>query len=629
MSVIPCGRALHAEDRSGAQADLSKIDIPALAANPEWRALLHCLPLHSKSCRSRVASAKFFLAPDGAENPTAELQATIKSFFDSAHAQAPETPSRCAYPARFEWIKSQIDPSLLTLPDPACPALATWMEAINPEGLTLIFPSSFINNPASAFGHTLLRIDQPGQTEDTRLLAYTANFAAATQGEAALLYAFKGVFGGYDGFFSVAPYYEKVTKYSDLENRDIWEYPLDFSKAEVRRVVLHVWELRNVPFYYYYFDENCSYQLLSLLEIARPNLDLSAELNLWVIPVDTIRALQEREGLLKGSIFRPSLATKLRHEISLTPRDQALIAKSLADTNRELDASKLDSFNVQEKAHILDIAYDMITYTRIRERRDDEESRTRAWKLLSMRSALSKAAPLPPPPAPATRPEMGHGTMKLTAGFGQEDGLNFGTLGFRGAFHDQLDQIAGYLPGAQIKFLDLTLRYDEDEHLNVDRFTFFDIESLSPQDTFFHPLSWNVRLGSEREHISKHEWTHVWSLQAGGGASATFAQHGLLYALLEGEFQSSTQLHSAAALGIGPRAGFVVPFTATWALEGKTLFEYFVAGDEHTKFQSSLMQRVSLDSHFALRFGAQHVRDLGENSNRAMLEIEYFATPVW
>ncbi len=603
-------------------------DLKLMSDTPEWRALLHCLPLRGETCKSRVASSSFFLAPNGASNPAAELEATIESFFEAVTLGAPELPTRCRYPARFEWIVGQLALGSPALPNPPCPTLEGWMEAVNPEAVTLIFPSSFINNPASAFGHTLLRIDQPGQTEESRLLAYTANFAAETQGEASLLYAFKGVFGGYDGFFSVAPYYDKVTQYSDLENRDIWEYPLDLTQAEVRRLVLHVWELKEVPFYYYYFDENCSYQLLSLLEVARPSLELSKELNLWVIPVDTIRALQERDGLIKGAVFRPSLATKLRHIISTSPDSINLLAKSLADTNEELDETTLSELPLEQKAQALDVAYDMLTYTRILERSDDEKARERAWKLLSMRSSLARRSS-PTLPVPSTRPEAAHGTMKFTAGAGFEDRDYFSTLGFRGAFHDQLDPIAGYLPGAQIKFLDLDLRYDNEKQLNVDRFTFFDIESLSARDAFFRPLSWNVSLGSEREHISKHTWAQVWSLQAGGGVSGELRSNGLIYGLMGSELQASSALDSGAALGFGPRIGFVTPLSDSWAIEGRTLFEYFVAGDEHTKFQSSLTQRVSLSSKFALRIGVHNIRNLGNTSNRIMIELEYFALPVW
>ena len=51
--------------------------------------------------------------------------------------------------------------------------------------------------------------------------------------------------------------------------RDAWQV------EETARMVEHVWELRQVRFDYYFFDENCSFRLLELLEVARPSLRLT------------------------------------------------------------------------------------------------------------------------------------------------------------------------------------------------------------------------------------------------------------------------------------------------------------------------------------------------------------------
>ena len=73
------------------------------------------------------------------------------------------------------------------------------------------------------------------------------------------------------------PYYRKVREYNDIESRDIWEYKLKLSEEEVSRVLLHLWEMQRAEFDYYFLDENCSYQLLSLLDVAREDLHLTKE----------------------------------------------------------------------------------------------------------------------------------------------------------------------------------------------------------------------------------------------------------------------------------------------------------------------------------------------------------------
>jgi hypothetical protein len=88
----------------------------------------------------------------------------------------------------------------------------------------------------------------------------------------------------------------KIQEYGDFDHRDIWEYRLNFNADEMRRMLYHIYELDNIFSYYYFFDENCSYSLLFLLDAARPGLALSDEFYsrffTWVIPIDTIRGVE-------------------------------------------------------------------------------------------------------------------------------------------------------------------------------------------------------------------------------------------------------------------------------------------------------------------------------------------------
>ncbi|NIQ11965.1 MAG: DUF4105 domain-containing protein, partial [candidate division Zixibacteria bacterium] len=57
------------------------------------------------------------------------------------------------------------------------------------------------------------------------------------------------------------------------------------------RMFMHVWELEKIYSHYFFFDENCAFQLLFLFDAARPSLRLVDQARPWVIPVDTIRLL--------------------------------------------------------------------------------------------------------------------------------------------------------------------------------------------------------------------------------------------------------------------------------------------------------------------------------------------------
>jgi hypothetical protein len=94
--------------------------------------------------------------------------------------------------------------------------------------LTLIFPEGFMNNPASIFGHTLLRVDAGSDDGREDLLGWAVDFTAKAGDELLPLYMAKGVFGFFPGLFG-SPYYQQLKRYADW-NRDIWEYRLDVDR---------------------------------------------------------------------------------------------------------------------------------------------------------------------------------------------------------------------------------------------------------------------------------------------------------------------------------------------------------------------------------------------------------------
>ena len=88
------------------------------------------------------------------------------------------TKAQCAFIARYHRLQEQLNWNPTFFTQQPCNKFDAWFSELNPQGITLIFPSAYKNTPASIFGHSSLRIDQKGQTEQTRILAYTINYAA-------------------------------------------------------------------------------------------------------------------------------------------------------------------------------------------------------------------------------------------------------------------------------------------------------------------------------------------------------------------------------------------------------------------------------------------------------------------
>ncbi|MGH8376124.1 MAG: DUF4105 domain-containing protein, partial [Pseudomonas sp.] len=306
-----------------------------LANDPFWISLGHYETAKLGGWRSYVSDRKFFLAADGNEHPDHELAATIQALY--APASAGEKHAQCVYPARTRWLKEQL--GLSGLPTPACAEFKQWFKDVSPDSAVMIFPAAYLNSPSSMFGHTLLRIDQAEVKSDkTSLLSYAINFGAYIEGsDNSILYAWKGLMGGYPGLFAMVPYQEKLSEYRSLENRDLWEYRLNLTRQETARMVEHVWELKQIKFDYFFFDENCSYRLLELLQVARPSLRLTEQFPLTAIPTDTVKAVKNA-GLVESIQYRPSRERELLSRAEpLNPEEQQWVLKVSADQKQLQD----------------------------------------------------------------------------------------------------------------------------------------------------------------------------------------------------------------------------------------------------------------------------------------------------
>ena len=168
--------------------------------------------LHYNKGKSLADGEKFFLSPQGKSDPDAELLATIAAFKNpDSKVGWFNYPAQCVFRERYEFLKSS--GLLENTPKLSCPVFDEWITGLNPESISLIFSSSYPNNPSSLFGHTLLRVNQKNKNND--LLDYAIAFSAVPEkDDLGLIFAFKGFFGGYKGLFEVTKYYTYIWGYT-------------------------------------------------------------------------------------------------------------------------------------------------------------------------------------------------------------------------------------------------------------------------------------------------------------------------------------------------------------------------------------------------------------------------------
>ena len=541
---------------SGASASAAPLSLPSaqlqtLANTPYWHLLLHYEPAHTASgVRSEARSSHFFLASNGRDNPLAELTALAEAITDST---AGNDHAACRFPARAHWLYTQTG---LGQPSFNCPAYDEWRELVNPEQATLVFASDYLNSPSSLFGHTFLRLDAPGQTEDTRLLAYAVNYAAQADAKNPFTFAFKGLSGGYPGLFSLMPYYEKVKEYSDMENRDLWEYQLSLTPDEVHLLVSHLWELRSVEFPYYFLTRNCSFQLLALMEVARPGLAMRKDFSMQAIPTDTVRRVLKEQGMLRELTYRPAAERQLLMATEHFPKPINEAALLLSKT-----PTLSTGLTVNEEAAALETAFDY-SYYQFMAGQQSTDNKQKMRTLLARRASIDlpeqRMKPLQPPIDPAS----GHSTARLALSAGHAREAGYASLKLRPAYHDLLDPPAGYRQGAHIDFLDSEIRLDEEQkRLRLERLSAVDIDSLATLDIFFKPISWYFGLGWRQAAVngsgafSDIEHHGVAYIDGGAGYSLQLGDSGQCYLQLGMDIEAGPSLDRGWRTGIGPRTG--------------------------------------------------------------------------
>ena len=613
-------------------------DAQQLANDPQWRALLHYEPRHfSSGVVSTADTVWFFQAADGKTNPRAELHATLRRFFASTDTgtspdgtQADTAPDglmkngehpQCALRGRYLWLDRRLHFDPQRLPPQPCEQFTVWRSGLQPSGVSLIFPEAYLNNPSSMFGHTLLRIDSspPGVRSD--LLAYGVNFSADTGDDGGVAFAWKGILGYYRGRFAVEPYYETIKRYGDWESRDIWEYQLALDPDAVDVLLAHLWELRGVEFEYYFFDENCSYQILALLDAAQPDLRLHEQFPGWVIPADTVRAVVAEPGLVEGTTFRPSAGTKLRAAARQLSRPQRRLASGIADGRVPPDAEAVASLDDAQRAAVLDTAYELFRYRYLANRQATEEERSRARRMLLARSLVPvEGSTLSPPPTPSERPDQGHLSKRLMVGTGVRDDRYYLETGFRLGYHDLMDPAGGYTAGARIDIADLALRYyTKDREARVHRFTLADIVSLAPVDGFFHPISWEIGTGLFSRLIPQGpsndlQDAYVWRTHGGAGLAVEPWSSALAYGFVDATVDYSPSLEEDHAIGPGAQIGvFFAPPSDRWRIHLAAGVTRFALGDVSTASAIAFEGRLTLSPRFALKLEVSGNRDFDQN----------------
>jgi len=500
LCVVALPRDAHATPEE--EAAVARARELGLSRTLEWRRLLLYRRIGKGRISSQVDGRSFFAAENGRKDPDAELEATIRSFYAPADPSKLDEHGLCRFPARRMFLEEHV--ALTGLPSPPCPALAAYEADLGAESIALVYAANYLQNPASAFGHTLLRIKKKRGVTSEDATDIGIDYTAETDTKNPLLYAFKGVFGYFPGLFRFKPWDEMLREYAGSEARDLWEYELALSPREVRMLVLHLRELSKSRIDYLYLTENCSYQVIAAIDAAATRLHLVSKLKVDVLPMDTVDAVVSTPGLVRNVVYRPSVRSIFHAaEPWLTSREKDLVD----DLAKNPDAPLPDDLAVERRARVLDVAVLLVDARHAAPMMNGSgpgalEARRR---LVARRAALPGSPPaVPLIEAPNDkRPDVSHGSMRFTLGSGLTSQYEnpFAMVGFRLALHDLADPPDGQPELAQLQFFDTRLHFDyARREATLERLTFAEVMQLQRLSRFEKKLSWRARAFGYRLH---------------------------------------------------------------------------------------------------------------------------------
>lgn len=588
-------------------------DFPKNFDHKYWQKILHY-----KNGKSQVDGEKFFLAPNGKTDPDAELMWTIESFKAiKSEAGWFNYPSQCVFRERYQFLKAQ--GVLEGVPEAPCPMFDEWKAGLNAESVTLIFSSSYPNNPSSLFGHTLLRLNQKGKTND--LLDYAVAFSAVPETEdMGIVFAFKGMFGGYKGLFEVTKYYTKVNEYNNGESRDLIEYNLKMTPAELDRMINHLWELYQTTYFDYYFtDENCSAVLADLLSVAYKDDDqVNAHARWYYLPGEMVKHFS-REGRIASTHYRPSLKKQLAKMWEKLSPEEINQVKKIVD-EEELPGDVNNPKVLEAIASYLDF-----THYRTKKKLSEKSQKLMRSSLIA-RAKLPKGEMVKESYDQGNMPENSHDPQKISF-FNRVENHNT-LVGFelKQGYHDLMARDVGFDPFSQFEFLYGSLVYDlKQKKLDYDELVLVDLVSLHEYRFYDPQLSWRAKVASDRLYDLDCSLCHKVNVSALGGV--TLRTDKTVVSFMAGAFgEASPHLKKGYRAGPSAEASFYAQLGSHYKIGLSNEIRF----DATKKISDDFYNRIGLKHSFFpdkkqdIRFESSVISRFGSfTKNTIIHEVSY------
>lgn len=586
------------------------VHLQQLAQDQHWRQLLG----YASHDKSAITSSRFFISPNGHNNPHQELLATLNAFAAPPH-QNPNEHSQCRFPGRYLWLSKHVDFNKLGIQPITCPAYLTFSEMGNAKSVSVIFATGYLGNPASYYGHLLLKINAPNNNKSTDLESTAINFGAnIPPNENMLFYITKGIIGGYGSSFTHQQYFYHSHNYGESELRDLWEYELDIDPDDLALLIAHQWELIGMNYVYYFFNRNCAYRMGELLQLISKH-DLVNSIRPWETPQAIVQRLgsisYKNRPLVKTVKYHPSRQSRLYQRYGqLTPKERQLI-HTLVNEPQHLSTDAISHLTLQQQFKILDTLIDYYQFVRKEKEGSNDPNNEYYRRALSARYLLPPGGSTPVFSS-ANQPHMGRKPSYLNIG-----GVSHKTLGdslniwLRPAYYDSLDAGYGHIKNASLAMGELKFGVRNDK-IYIRELNIVKIESLRRNFTGLpgdKNSSWYLEVGAEQQHLGCDECLAT-KIRSGYGYSSSILNDHLLLAGFSGAGFFGRSMTSDA-LYVSGLATMSLNLNNNWSMYIGAEQRYFNNGDTATIHQAKIRKKISQNIDMRLYFAKDEEQETG------------------
>ena len=284
------------------------------------------------------------------------------------------------------------------------------------------------------------------------------------------------------------------------------------------------------------------------------------------------------------------------------------ISKDKIKPNEYLEKSDT---SLQNKQFVLEASAEFVEYDYQKKDINTSVYKNKLHEILIARASLGKGEhieiEIP------DNPIFSHRSFKVSSEIGSRNSEKIAFIGVRPANHAITDFDIGYLPGAQVEFLNLLFSYKKND-FNLEEATIISIASLTPKTKFFKPHAYRFSFGFNRKYLSENT-----KFTANYSQGVTWGNENAYFYLLADVLLYTDNF---LTLGVGGVVGTIFHQGKSFQTNLEVNQRIYSTGDTQVLFLASQRYRSSQNTSLALSY--DYVQKHETNCKTFKFSFDYF-----